>query len=74
MTVTTAAPVSAGTFPSITWIRPWYPAGHMGHVYDDCPDLLRWEAEPKEGPGWLDPQGRDVCGRCINRHENGGEA
>jgi hypothetical protein len=71
-TTATAAPVSAATHPSITWIRPWYPAGHMGHIYDDCELLLRWESEPQEGAGWLDPNGRDVCRPCLKRHQNGG--
>lgn len=50
------------------WIRPWYPAGLIGHIYDDCSELLYWESEPKEGPGWLDPDGEKVCEDCRTRH------
>ena len=65
MTTLTAAPVSADAYPSLGWIRPWYPAGHVGHTDVDCPDLRRWVSDPQEGPGWLDPQGKNVCHPCV---------
>lgn len=55
-------------------IRPWYPAGHVGHIDADCEELLRWEPEPREGSGWLDPQNADpyhpVCADCLHRHND----
>ncbi|WP_240777732.1 hypothetical protein [Nonomuraea basaltis] len=52
----------------IDWIRPWYPAGHLGHLYPDCEDLLRWGSEPQEGAGWLGPRNGDVCRSCLKRY------
>jgi hypothetical protein len=49
------------------WIRPWYPAGRVGHLYPDCPHLLRIEPDPAEGAGWLDPHQRNVCDPCLKR-------
>jgi len=56
--------------PYARLIRPWYPAGATGHIYVDCPDLLYWESAPSEGPGWLDPAGKNVCTRCRKRHDD----
>jgi hypothetical protein len=52
------------------WIRPWYPAGLVGHVDAECPRLLKHVPEPVEGSGWLDPyaepvQGARVCPECV---------
>ncbi|MEU7743361.1 hypothetical protein [Nonomuraea sp. NPDC049158] len=62
---------------TLTWIRPWYPAGPTGHIYRDCPHLLRWICEPVEGAGWLDPrtdatsplQGARTCPGCLHRFD-----
>lgn len=50
------------------WIRPWYPAGSVGHLYADCEGLLKTEPEPSEGTGWLDPNKGKVCRACCRRH------
>lgn len=47
------------------WVRPWFPAGLVGHLDADCPELLRWVSEPAEGPGWLDPHSGEVCRTCV---------
>jgi hypothetical protein len=52
------------------WIRPWYPAGLVGHADIDCPRLREQVSSPVEGPGWLDPyaepvQGTRVCPECV---------
>lgn len=52
------------------WIRPWYPAGTVGHVDPECPELLKHVTTPTEGPGWLDPhakpvQGATTCTECV---------
>ncbi|MGW4798244.1 hypothetical protein ACWEPC_38080 [Nonomuraea sp. NPDC004297] len=52
------------------WIRPWYPAGPVGHTDIDCPRLREQITNPVEGPGWLDPyaasvQGTRVCTDCV---------
>lgn len=52
----------------MSWIRPWYPAGTVGHLYPDCEHLLAVESEPREGAGWLDPRQGDVCGPCVKRY------
>lgn len=54
------------------WIRPWFPAGRVGHIDPECPELLKWVSEPVEGPGWLDPyaepvQGSSTCEDCLER-------
>ena len=60
------------------WIRPWFPAGLVGHIYRDCPRLLKWVSEPVEGAGWLDPradaasaryQPNYTCSDCLTRHD-----
>lgn len=61
------------------WIRPWFPAGLVGHIYRDCPDLLKWTSEPVEGSGWLDPRADaenrktgnvvSTCPGCLARHD-----
>ena len=53
------------------WIRPWYPAGPIGHVLPDCEELLHHVAEPREGSGWLDPRQGEVCVDCLRRHDPG---
>ncbi|HUR74422.1 MAG TPA: hypothetical protein VMZ00_09100 [Sporichthya sp.] len=62
----TAAPTAAW----LRWIRPWYPAGLVGHADIDCPRLREQISDPVEGPGWLDPyaesvQGTRVCPECV---------
>ncbi|MET8864645.1 hypothetical protein ABZW11_17045 [Nonomuraea sp. NPDC004580] len=52
------------------WIRPWYPAGLVGHADINCPRLRDQIPNPVEGPGWLDPyaeprQGTRVCLECV---------
>lgn len=60
------------------WIRPWFPAGLVGHIYRDCPDLLKWTSEPVEGSGWLHPRAdralgsyyvSSTCPGCLARHD-----
>jgi hypothetical protein len=59
------------------WIRPWYPGGTVGHIYRECPHLLKWVSEPTEGAGWLDPradvkasyQASSTCPDCLTRHD-----
>lgn len=51
-------------FPA-DWVRPWYPAGPIGHTRADCPELLRLVADPKPGPGWLNQYGGSVCATCV---------
>lgn len=51
----------------LEWIRPWYPAGQVGHIFADCPDLLGQMPAPVEGAGWLDPFKGPVCGECVKR-------
>jgi hypothetical protein len=55
-------------------IRPWY-RGSDGnarsegdHIYVDC-EWLAEEGEPREGVGWLDPYGTDVCEECRGRYD-----
>lgn len=63
MTVLMAA---TATLPDTTsWIRPWYPAGSVGHTRHDCPDLLKVEPVPREGSGWLNPDRGKVCIPCL---------
>lgn len=66
MTLTTEAPTAPAW---LNWVHPWYPAGLVGHIYDDCPELLHWEPAPKQGAGWLDPAGDNVCEECRTRRE-----
>lgn len=54
-------------------LHPWwrgiegiYTSGD--HIYSDC-DRLAEEGEPREGWGWLDPYGTDVCEECRERHD-----
>lgn len=54
----TAAPFS-------DWIRPWYPAGAIGHTRPDCPTLLAIQPTPAEGSGWLVPRRGQVCDPCL---------
>ncbi|MEU8199397.1 hypothetical protein AB0C10_36995 [Microbispora amethystogenes] len=56
----------SATFPA-GLIRPWYPAGQIGHVLPDCEDLTRWVPEPTEGAGWLDPNDAKTCRKCLKR-------
>ncbi|MFB4276072.1 hypothetical protein ACBJ59_12310 [Nonomuraea sp. MTCD27] len=63
------------------WIRPWFPAGLVGHIYRDCARLLKWVSEPVEGPGWLDPRADSearsrgyftntrTCPDCLTRYD-----
>lgn len=57
--VTAAAP----TVPVL--IRPWYPAGAVGHTRPNCPDLLKVEPSPREASGWLNPEQGRVCMPCL---------
>lgn len=59
------ATATAGAFTD--WIRPWYPAGAVGHALADCPTLLRVEPEPRAGAGWLNPHRGQVCDTCLKR-------
>jgi hypothetical protein len=61
--MTTTAPFPSGL------IRPWYPAGEVGHIHKDCPDLLRFSPSPAEGFGWLNPRRGRVCEHCVRRHD-----
>ncbi|MBF8187355.1 hypothetical protein ITP53_16765 [Nonomuraea sp. K274] len=47
------------------WIRPWYPAGLVGHISRDCPELLKHVSEPVDGSGWLDPDQAVRCATCM---------
>lgn len=51
-------------------IRPWWRGSELNgdHIYRDC-ERLEEEGEPREGVGWLDPYGTDVCGACFERHD-----
>ena len=53
-------------------IRPWYRGtefdGAGDHIFPDC-EVLAKEGEPREGVGWLDPWGTDVCDTCRSRHD-----
>lgn len=56
-------------------IRPWWRGidsnseGSQGdHIYRDC-EWLTEEGEPREGVGWLDPTGSDVCEECRSRYD-----
>lgn len=54
-------------------IRPWYRGGELDpyagcHIYTDC-EVLTEEGEPREGVGWLNPLGSDVCDECAKRHD-----
>lgn len=55
-------------------VRPWYRGidangfGSPGdHIYADC-EWLAEEGEPREGVGWLDPDG-DMCEACRRRYD-----
>lgn len=50
------------------WIRPWYPGGPEAHLSPTCPELLRVEAQPRQGSGWLNPNISDTCQTCLNQH------
>jgi hypothetical protein len=74
---TTTAKLPDSTY----WIRPWYSGGVditatgwgpmviVGHLYPDCDDLLRVEADPREGAGWLDPRKPGTCQPCLHRYD-----
>ena len=62
-TVITVTPRSAAPAPVL--IRPWYPAGAVGHTRPDCPDLLKVEPSPREGSGWLNPDVGKACIPCL---------
>lgn len=49
----------------LDWIRPWYPAEHVGHTRPDCPLLLAVQPTPIEGVGWLDPNIGRTCMPCL---------
>ena len=54
-------------------IRPWYRGvegvyGDGDHIYRDC-EVLAKEGAPREGWGWLDPYGTDVCEECRERYD-----
>jgi hypothetical protein len=56
-------------------IRPWWRGndtnsqGSYGdHIFADCEELAG-QGGPREGVGWLDPFGTDVCETCRERHD-----
>jgi hypothetical protein len=51
-------------------IRPWWRGGELNgdHIYRDC-EVLEEEGEPREGVGWLDPLGTDICDTCAERYD-----
>lgn len=53
-------------------IRPWYRGtefdGAGDHIYADC-EVLANEGDPREGVGWLDPLGTDICDACAERYD-----
>ena len=60
------------------WIRPWFPAGLVGHIYRDCPALLKWTSDPVEGSGWLHPRAdgalgsryvSSTCSACLHLYD-----
>lgn len=52
----------------------WFLGLTCDHLYGDCPNRKRGEAELTragwwmQGRGPIDPHGSDVCGLCLHRH------
>ncbi|GAA3550546.1 hypothetical protein GCM10022419_033480 [Nonomuraea rosea] len=65
MSTATVIRIAAPTAATPVLIRPWYPAGAIGHTRIDCPDLLKIESTPREGSGWLNPELGQVCIPCL---------
>lgn len=56
-------------------IRPWWRGndtnsqGSYGdHIFADCEELAD-QGTAREGIGWLDPYGSDVCETCRERYD-----
>lgn len=52
----------------------WFAGLTCDHLYADCPNRKRGEAELRRvgwwgiGIGTVDPHSTDVCGLCLHRH------
>jgi hypothetical protein len=57
-----------------TMIRPWYRGSDSNsrsegdHIFRDC-EALADQGVAREGVGWLNPLGTDVCEECRERYD-----